>query len=78
MALGAGKYGDIATELQQRFHAKGIILVVLDGDQGNGIELCGPAILHAGVPGFLEAVAKDIRRNAQADAAAISAAEGKA
>lgn len=68
MALGYGKYENIAEELRQRFKATGIILVIFDGEKGHGIELIGPALLHRGVPDFLEAIAKDIRKQANADA----------
>lgn len=68
MALGRGKYGGIAEELLVRFRARGIILAILDGEHGNGIEVDGPATLHRGVPDFLEAIAKDIRKQANADA----------
>lgn len=75
MAIGRGKYGGIAEELAERFKAKGIIIAILDGEQGNGIELAGPAVVHSAVPDFLEAIAKDLRRKALADAAAIQAGD---
>ena len=75
MAIGRGKYGGIAEELAERFKAHGIIIAIIDGEKGTGIELCGPAFLHAGVPDFLEAIAKDLRQKALADAAAIQAGD---
>jgi hypothetical protein len=74
MALGRGKYGGVAEELAARFNAKGIIIAIIDGEKGNGIELFGPGVVHASVPGFLEALAKDIRAKSLADAAALQAA----
>jgi hypothetical protein len=73
MPIGPGKYGAEAIEVFDKLQAKGVILVVLDGPKGNGIAIHGPALLHGGVPDFLEALAKDIRKAAQADAAAIHA-----
>lgn len=73
MAIGRGKYGGFAEELAERLKAKGIIIAIIDGEKGNGIELAGPAVIHESVPGFLEAIAKDIRKQAQADAAAVRA-----
>jgi hypothetical protein len=78
MAIGRGKYGGIAEELVARFKAAGIIVAIINGEAGSGIELAGPAILHASVAGFLEAIAKDIRLKALADAAAIQAGEAAA
>lgn len=73
MALGRGKYGGIAKELARRFGAKGIIVAIIGGRKGNGIELFGPAIVHEGIPDFLEAIAKDLRADALRDAAELRA-----
>lgn len=82
MSIGRGKYGGIAEELAQRFKARGIIIAIIEGDKGTGIELVGPSAVHAMVPGFLEAMAKDLqamadkaRSNAQSDAVSLSAGE---
>lgn len=36
MALGPGKYDDICTSVRNLTKAKGVILVIWDGDKGNG------------------------------------------
>jgi hypothetical protein len=73
MALGRGKYEGIAMEIAERFGAHGVIIAIINGNKGTGIELYGPAIVHEGVPDFLEALAKDIREAAKRDAATIRA-----
>ena len=41
MALGAGKYDDEVTALRERYHAEGVILLVIRGDRGEGFSMQG-------------------------------------
>ena len=34
--IGPGKYDDVCTEIRERFHAKGVILIIDGGDRGHG------------------------------------------
>jgi hypothetical protein len=78
MALGPGKYDGIGEELAARFKAKGIIVVIIDGEKGTDFDLVGPALVREGASDLLESLAKDIRAQAEHDAAAARAlASGK-
>jgi hypothetical protein len=35
--IGQGKYDDIVTELRERLGAQGIVLLVFNGNRGNGV-----------------------------------------
>lgn len=52
----------------------GVIIAILEGEHGNGIELVGP--VHSTVPDFLEALAKDLRKQAAEDALKLQASGG--
>ena len=39
---GKGKYGDACEDLVKKLEAKGIVLIVLDGQRGNGMSVSAP------------------------------------
>lgn len=39
MAHGPGKYDEICTEVRERLNALGIVLIVIQGDKGDGFEV---------------------------------------
>jgi hypothetical protein len=63
MALGPGKYDDVCTEIRERLNAVGIILIVIEGDQGTGFSCQGNAQTITRLPGTLEQVAMQMRQD---------------
>lgn len=68
MSLGPGKYDDLCTEVRERAAAAVAIVIVLGGNRGGGFSLqlaSHPRAVEfvARLPGILEAVAEQIRRD---------------
>ena len=63
MALGPGKYDDLTTQVREQTHARGVILLVFDGDKGSGFSCQTDAIVLARLPAILEDIAKEIRES---------------
>lgn len=63
MELGPGKYDEVCTEIRERLNANGIILIVIEGDKGNGFSCQGNAQTILRLPGTLEQVAKQMRED---------------
>lgn len=63
MALGAGKYDALTTQVREQTHARGVILLVFDGDEGSGFSCQTDAIVLARLPAILEDIAKEIRES---------------
>ena len=61
MPLGPGRYDDVCTEIRERFHAVGVILIVIQGDRGEGFEAQLPLELLLKTPDTLEAIAAQMR-----------------
>lgn len=60
---GPGKYDPEALELLERLQAKGIAVMVYDGDRGHGVAVKGtPEFLHT-LPVILESLAAQVRRD---------------
>ncbi len=64
MALGPGKYDEEARLILEKTKAKGVILLVCDGDRGFGMACLLPAGFAAHVPELLRRLADDIERSA--------------
>lgn len=62
MAIGPGKYDAQCTQVREAVHARGVLVIVIDGTQGSGFSAQGDAETLVSVPEVLEAVAADIRR----------------
>ncbi len=62
--IGPGKYDDACTAARIRTKASGLLLIVLDGAEGDGFscQTKDPTLL-ARLPDLLEAVAAGIRRD---------------
>jgi len=58
---GPGKYDMQCTAVRETTSAKGVILMVIDGDQGTGFSVQVAPVLLATLPDVLEMVAKQIR-----------------
>lgn len=69
MALGPGKYDDLATIVREQTDAHGVIVVVLGGKLGSGF--CVQAregVTMTNLPALLRRLADDIERDTQGDA----------
>jgi hypothetical protein len=66
---GPGKYDDACTLAREATSAVACILIVLEGDKGNGfsVQTLEPDLLPV-LPALLRQVADEISRNAQAGA----------
>lgn len=60
MALGPGKYDDLATAVREQAHAEGIVLVVIGGDHGGGMAAQLPAAMTLTLPTILRTIADEI------------------
>jgi hypothetical protein len=63
MALGPGKYDDLATCARERAEAEGVVLVILGGKAGAGFSVQANAIVTLALPGLLRRLADDIERD---------------
>lgn len=61
MPVGAGKYDDLCTEAAKKTDAKGVIMIVLDGEKGSGFSIHATFEILIKLPELLENVAKQIR-----------------
>lgn len=63
MQRGRGAYDDIAEELVRRLQARGIVLLVLEGNrgaEGDGLSLIGSSELMERLPEILHGIANDL------------------
>lgn len=63
MALGPGKYDDACTYVRKRHRARGVIVIVMDGDHGDGFSCQTPPDLMAQIPRKLALIAATISRD---------------
>jgi hypothetical protein len=63
MALGPGKYDDLATLVRANTSARGVILLVIEGDQGGGFSVQATADIIVRLPTLLRRIADDIERD---------------
>lgn len=61
MPQGPGKYDALATDVREQSHARGVIVIVIDGNQGSGFSVQADADLLGNLPSILENVAREIR-----------------
>jgi hypothetical protein len=66
---GPGKYDDACTDAREATKAIGCILIIIEGDKGNGfsVQTLEPDLLPV-LPALLRTVAREIEQNAQAGA----------
>ena len=63
MALGPGKYDDLATYVRTQAQAGGVIVIVFDGDNGSGFAAQGDIYMHSAVPAILRTLADQIEQD---------------
>lgn len=66
MAIGPGKYDQVATDARERTKAAGIILMVFGGTNGDGFSCQADLETTQKLPEILEHVARQIRKDASA------------
>ena len=62
MALGPGKYDDLATYVRTQARAAGVIVLVIEGDRGGGFSVQATAEVTASLPVLLRRMADDIEQ----------------
>lgn len=60
MAIGPGKYDDLATDLRNKAKAEGVLLVVLNGERGSGFSAQLSVADTLMLPGLLRSIAAQI------------------
>jgi hypothetical protein len=60
VALGPGKYDDLATYVREQTDAVGVIVIVIDGNAGSGFSCQASREVTASLPLLLRRVADDI------------------
>jgi hypothetical protein len=62
MALGPGKYDALCTEVREKAHAVGAVVLVFDGQHGSGFSAQLPLELTLRMPTMLRDMADEIER----------------
>lgn len=63
MALGRGKYDELCTYVREHAKAAGAVVIVIDGEYGNGFSCQAGLDDTIALPAFLEHVAQTIRES---------------
>ena len=63
MALGPGKYDDLATWVREQAEARGVIVLVLDGKLGSGYSVQATLDVTVRLPALLRHMADDNERS---------------
>ena len=63
MATGPGKYDDMATYVREQTNARGVVVIVFEGDRGMGFSVQGDELVTLALPNVLESVAEQVRRD---------------
>jgi hypothetical protein len=61
MAIGPGKYDALCTHVRDQTKARGVLLIVLGGDKGNGFACQADLVTTLALPDLLEHIARQIR-----------------
>lgn len=63
MALGPGRYDSDVTALRERYHADGVVLIVMGGDKGEGFSMQAGLETTLRLPEILEYIAAQLRED---------------
>lgn len=58
--IGPGKYDEACTKARESTKARGVVLIVFDGENGNGFSVQGDAAVITSLPRVLRAFASSI------------------
>jgi hypothetical protein len=61
MPLGSGIYDDLCTEVREKAHADGAIVIVINGVRGNGFSCQASLETTVQLPDLLEDIARQMR-----------------
>lgn len=68
MQTGPGKYDQENTELRERLKARGLLIIVLDGNRGNGISFqCERNLLFSGAQQMVAQALRDLAEELEND-----------
>jgi hypothetical protein len=67
MAIGPGKYDDLATMAREQAHAVGVIIIVIGGDKGNGFAVQADLPTTLMLPQMLRFMANEIEKDLPTD-----------
>lgn len=56
-----GKYDDLCTMVREASGAEGVLLLIINGDKGNGFSVQATSRIIPGIPDLLEFTANEIR-----------------
>ena len=68
MAIGPGKYDDLCTYVREKTQASGVLVVVINGNKGEGFSCQADLKTMLIVPDILETIAKQLRKDRTIDA----------
>ena len=60
MAFGPGKYDDVATDVREKTHAEGVLVLIINGTRGSGFSAQLPLDLTLRLPSVLRDMANQI------------------
>lgn len=63
MPPGPSVYDPFATYVRTQTHARGVVIIVMDGDHGNGVAVQATPDIAALLPDLLEFAARTIRES---------------
>jgi hypothetical protein len=63
MAIGPGKYDDLATMVREKAKARGVIVIILGGEKGSGFSCQADLASTLALPDMLEKIAAEIRES---------------
>jgi len=78
MPLGPGKYDHLCTLVRERAKARGAIVIVIDGERGDGVSVQADIVATLKLPEMLEKIAQDIRELIAQDIRELSAMKNRA
>ncbi len=65
MPMGPGRYDDLCTYVREQAKARAAIVIVLDGEKGNGFSCQADLPTTSSLPGILRNVASEIETSLQ-------------
>lgn len=71
MPIGPGKYDAECTRARSDTKARGVVLIVLDGDRGDGFSCQAPSLATLGLPALLRELADKIEADGRRLLAAL-------
>lgn len=61
--IGPGKYDELCTLVRETANAEGAIVIIFNGNQGEGFSCQAPLVLTARLPSILRKLAEDIEKS---------------